>query len=429
LLNRKKTIPSFIWQLLLMGLLGFSGVIFMPLLLRCVDPQIMATVLVAQVVVYYFSLLIQFGFNWSAPAAFARAGNQSEVAHIWHTSIRIKIILLIGLVSLLGVIGYFYFQSIAIYLIGFALLLSATAVNSNWLLQARSDFSSGVAFALFGVAASFFTIYFITYKVFSLDPLVSGLAVVLILIFPTSFLGLGSWWLCNRLYANDELKESNAAWHQMDALQLWENAPIVVTQLLQLVSATLGTVVVNELSDALTTNAYASMERLFNLIASVIVALYMAAYPRLASLFYEKRVDYWTQVGGLLKLGVSFGIGASVLFVFFGQTLLTMYVSQPLAVKVTPVMLIFTLWLSLYLSQHVLTGYFVFAQRNGMVFIVNLVILIITVAIGYPMARYEPVFWVYGMLAGQVVAVMWLIRLYHDDRRNSVATQNLREIV
>ena len=405
-----------------MGLLGLSGVIFMPLLLRSVEPEIMATVLVAQVFVYYLSLFVQFGFNWSSPAAFARARSQSEVAHIWRTSIRIKTTLLVGLAFLLGVVGYRYFELGAIYLMGFALLLGATAVNSNWLLQARSDFSSGVAFALVGVLASSFAIYFLTYEVLSLGSLVSGFAVVLALIFPASFLGLGSWWLSNRVYVNEQPKNLNVAWRQTDTLLLWENTPIVVTQLLQLVSATLGTVVVNGLADVVTTNAYASMERLFNLIASVIVALYMAAYPRLASLFYEKRAVYWTQVGGLLKLGASLGLGAFVLFVLFGQTLLTMYVSEPLAVKVTPVILIFTLWLSLYLSQHVLTGYFVFAQRNSMVFVVNATILFVTVVIGYLMARYEPVCWVYGMLAGQVVAVAWLIRLYHQDRRNSVAT-------
>ena len=399
-----------------MGLLGLSGVIFMPILLRQVDAQIMATVLVAQVYVYYLLLLVQFGFNWSSPAAFARARTQAEAAAIWRTSIRLKMLLLVGPTLLLCFAGYWWFGLGAIYLFVFLLLLIATAVNSNWLLQARLDFSSGAGLAFLGVMVSVFAIYILVNGGLTPSPLIVGACVVFILISPASFLGLGSWWLSKGSFIAAAPKTSNRTFCRSDALLLQDNLPLVVTQLLQLVSATLGTVVVSGLADVLTTNAYAAMERLFNLSASVVVALYMAAYPRLAALYYESRSTYWAQVVGLLRLGGAFGFGLAVLCVIFGQSLITAYVSESLAVKVTPVMLPFAAWLGLYLCQHVLTGYFVFAQRNGMVFVVNALVLFVTIGVGYPMARHDPVLWVYGMLAGQVISVIWLIRLYHQDK-------------
>ena len=66
-----------------------------------------------------------------------------------------------------------------------------------------------------------------------------------------------------------------------------------------------------------------------------------------------------------------------------------------------------------------LTGYFIFAQRNGLALGVNALILLVTVCVGYPMAQHDPVLWVYGMLAGQIVAVIWLVRLYHRDKHNA----------
>lgn len=412
-----------------MGLLGLSGVIFMPILLRRVDAEIMATVLVAQVFVYYLLLVVQFGFNWSSPAAFARAGSHFEAASVWYTSIRIKAILLIIPAFLLSVFGYLHVGHGAIYLFGFAMLLSATAVNSNWLLQARSDFVSGVVFTLGGVLASTFLIYCLAHDVFLLNSFLNGLGVVLVLILPASFLGFGSWFLSKRIFQKDASKFSNIAWYRSDNLLLWTNTPLVITQLLQLVSATLGTVVVSGLSDVVTTNAYAAMERLFNLSASVVVALYMASYPRLAAQFYDNRTAYWNQVCRLLKIGGTLALTMFVLFALFGETLLTIYVSEPLAVKVTPVMLTFTLWFGLYLSQHVLTGYFVFAQRNGMALWANALILFVTAVVGYSMARHEPVLWVYGMLAGQVVATIWLIRLYRQDACNSASHRNDAKLV
>ncbi len=401
-----------------MGLLGVAGVFFMPVLLRYVSPGIMASVLVIQVWVYYLLLLIQFGFNWSCPTAYARAADLQEQASIWHTANRVRLTLLTGLTVLVFGIFYTTYGLDAYYLYGFWLLLGATAVNSNWLLQARSDFFTGVVCAFLGVIVSAILLWLIVYRdIFAAHSWLSGVSVICVLTFPVVFLGLGSWWVSRKIYGGCE----PATWRwqacNSDAQLLLQNLPLVTTQFLQLVSATVGTVIVGSLSDASTTNAYAAMERLFNLVASVITSFYMAAYPRLAASFYGSRHRYWQLVWYQLSLGGLFSLMMMGGFIFWGDTLLKLYVSDRLALSVAPVIMPFAAWIGLYLFQHVLSGYFVLLQRNGLVLAVNALVLIVTFLVGYHMASQDVVLWVYGMLAGQVVAVVWLFSLYYRDMK------------
>jgi hypothetical protein len=74
------------------------------------------------------------------------------------------------------------------------------------------------------------------------------------------------------------------------------------------------------------------------------------------------------------------------------------------------------LWLGLCISQHVLTSYLVLAERTHMVLWVNMCVLIVTVLVGYVCALRTPVTWVYGMVAGQMLALVWLQYLCRQDR-------------
>ena len=406
-------IPAPVWQLLLMGLLGLSGVVFIPTLIRSVDAALMSTVLVAQVSVYYLALVMQFGFPWSGPAALAQSGRECGV---WKSSIRFK--RLLGLpVAVLFVLGYVlledeqaYGQS---YLWVFALPLAAYALNSNWFLQARGDFKSGVFYALVGVAGSALVLGLVQFSA-GVPLWLMGLFVVLVLILPQSVLGIGSWWQARVSCAEacETVDDIEPVWPI-----LVRDAPIVLSQLLLLAATTLGTVVVSSLADAETSAAYAATEKLFNLGATVLVGLYMALYPEFARAFSADRARYWRQTGRLLGGVLLLGLATLVVLLLLGQALLGIYLSEPLAEKVLPVLLPFGVWLMLCLSQHVLAGYFVFAAHPARVLSMNGLVLAVTVVSGYGFALLSPVAWVFGMVAGQLVAVVWLVRCYRADMR------------
>lgn len=398
------TLPALVWQMLLMGLLGLSGIIFVPVLLRLADAQLMATVLVAQVYVSYLVLLVQFGFGWSGPAALARAGHAAGVAQVWHSSVKAKLLLLAGPVALLFGVGYASLASGQWYLLSFVLLLGAFAMNSNWFLQAQHNFAAGVGFTGLGVGMSALMLCSHEFD---------GVWVVLVLVMPQVCLGVGSWWVARQACAGVEV--ADADWRSSLGV-LRKDVSLVASQLLLLASTTLGTVVVGGLADAHTTAAYAATEKLFNLGATLVVGLYMALYPRFAAWFYSDRPVYWEKTKQLLLAALLTGVGLVVMLNAVGPLLMAVYLPEHLAQKVVPVLLPFALWLGMCISQHVLTSYLVLAERNHRVLWVNACVLAVTVLVGYAFALNNPVAWVYGMVAGQVLALMLLLQLYCKDR-------------
>jgi O-antigen/teichoic acid export membrane protein len=407
-------IPAWVWQLLLMGLLGLSGIIFVPVLLRLTDAQLMATVLVAQVYVYYLVVLVQYGFAFSGPAALARAKHALGVAQVWRSSVRAKLLLLLVPVGLMFGVGLVCLAWGQWYLLWFVLLLAAFAVNSNWFLQAQHNFAAGVGFAAVGVCVCALMLWVLAGGWLGADVfVVNGAWVVLLLVLPQVCLGVGSWWLARKACSGTEVAEA----HWRDSLGLLrKDAPLVTSQLLLLASTTLGTVVVGQLADVDTTAAYAATEKLFNLGATVLVGLYMALYPRLASLFYSDRGLYWQEIKRLLLVCVAGGLGLAGVLALVGAVLMGLYLPAHMVWLVSPVLPPFALWLGLCISQHVLTSCLVLAEQHHMVLWANGCVLVVTLLVGYAFALNTPVTWVYGMLAGQLLALLLLLQLYRQDR-------------
>jgi O-antigen/teichoic acid export membrane protein len=399
--------------MLLMGLLGLSGIIFVPVLLRWADPQLMATVLVAQVYVYYLVVLVQYGFALSGPAAVARASDAVSVAQVWRSSVRGKLLLLAGPVAVVFGVGYVCMAWGQWYVWVFAALLGAYALNSNWWLQAQQRFAPAVGFAALGVMASAGVVYALVGGYVGGAASSQGVLLVLVLVLPQVCVGAGTWWVAH-VYANHVPKlpisrVASLSWLRADA-------PLVASQLLLLASTTLGTVVVGGLADATTTAAYAATEKLFNLAATVLVGLYMALYSRLAGLFYSNRGLYWRTTQRLLLVCVCGGLVLAAALALVGTVLLGWYLPAHMVALVAPVLWPLGLWLGLCISQHVLTSYLVLAERKHMVLWANACVLLATVVVGYACAQNTPVAWVYGMVVGQVLALVWLLRMCRQDK-------------
>jgi hypothetical protein len=196
---------------------------------------------------------------------------------------------------------------------------------------------------------------------------------------------------------------------------LRNNVPLVLSQLILFASSTLGTIVVGVLSDAETSVAYAATEKIFNLFATVLVSLYMALYPKFAVWFYSDRVIYWQRTKQLLVATLMVAMSLAILVNHFGVVLMYFYLPIHLAQKVELVLIPFILWLGICLSQHVLISYFILAELTSHVLVVNLCVLLATVFVGIAFAINNPVDWVYGMVAGQVLVLLLLAQLYRKD--------------
>lgn len=409
-------IPSVVWQGLLMGLLGLAGVVFIPVLLRVVDAALVGRMLVAQVFVYYLALLTQYGFAWTGPAALARAASSASAAsRVWQRSISTKLWLLCVPVGLALAVAYSLWAGAGPELWVFVLLLAAYALNSNWFLQAHGDFHTGVLYAGMGVVLSVCLLGILATGLFATEGFLTGSIVAAILVLPQVLLGVGSWL---------RVRTTTTAYRADCTISLGESSvreilkkdgPVALAQLLLLASTTLGTLVVGALADADTTTAYAATEKLFNLAATFFVGVYGAIYPVLARLYYEDRSAYWAKVSKVL--GISFGLclALSIVLIWMGPQLLAIYLSARLAEHITSVLLPFTVWLALCLSQHLLTSHMVFAERRLRVVWVNGLVLVVTGAVGAALSHIEPVYWVYGMIAGQLLSLVWLLQCYRED--------------
>lgn len=396
-----------------MGLLGFSGVLFIPLLIRLAPAEAMAEILVGQVAVYYLVLFVQYGFQWSGPAQLAKLDSTHAQIAFWRQSIKTKaVLLLIGLLTLSVVIAW---QG-SIYLIVFAGLLMAFAINSNWFLQARRDFMTGVLAAFIGVFLAgllLLGMWFIGSKAW----LAPWLA-VFVLVLPQSLLGFGSWLAVRREAAQVPVAETYTPVQSPRVASLLRgDFPVVLSQIFLLGSTTLGTVVVGWLADDATTTAYAATEKLFNLGATIIVGLYMAFYPRLAERFYKNPRAYVRAAWQFFAVIGLLGFMGLILVGFWGQALVGFYLGQDLAELVSPILIPLGFWLILCVSQHMVTGHLVFADRRKAVLWVNLLVLVVTVVVGSMAAQIAPIDWVYGMITGQLVALGLLVMLLQKPRR------------
>ena len=69
--------------------------IMLPFLLRTIGAEKFGAIVFMQSVIQYFVLIIDYGFNMTAPRDIARAGNQSEIGRIFSNVMAAKILLLI----------------------------------------------------------------------------------------------------------------------------------------------------------------------------------------------------------------------------------------------------------------------------------------------------------------------------------------------
>ena len=96
--------------------------------------------------------------------------------------------------------------------------------------------------------------------------------------------------------------------------------------------------------------------------------------------------------------------------------LIGLYLPDHMVVLVVPVLWPLGLWLGLCISQQMFTCHLVLANRHHMVLWANSGVLLVTVLVGYVCAQNTPVAWVYGMVAGQVLALAWLLHMCRQDR-------------
>lgn len=398
---------SLIWQAMLLGLWGVPTLIFLPFLLRSADHEMMANILVAQVYATYLALFVQFGFPWSGPAAVAKAESDVEAYGFWHQSIRLKIgafALAGGGLALAICIWHEY------YVLAYCLALLGQALNSNWFLQAKGNYWVGVLFSFIGVCIGGLLVAGQRVQIF--DSGVTGFGIVAALMMPQIVVGIGTYWASKRMVP-ERYVENPGFKLSLDFLK--SDVFFVASQLLVVVSSSLGTIAVGYYGDTSLTAAYASTEKLFNLVANGLIGLFMGVYPKLARSFYLDKDRYVRNVR-LVLFGTTAVSGSILLIILLsGQYWFGLYLGQKLANLIQPALIPLAIWLMICIAQQLLTAHLVLTERRPLVLWVQSGVLLTTALLGLWAMTFNPLYWVYGMIGGQVFAIIILARLYFNS--------------
>lgn len=393
-----------IWQALLLVLWGVPTLIFVPVLLRSADTEMMATILVAQVYANYLALVVQFGFPWSGPAAVAKARSSDESYGFWHQSVRVKICIFALTTSGVAAAICFWHEY---YVLAYGLPLFAQALNSNWFLQAKGNYKSGVLFSFFGVCAGGLLVA--SQHVMGSSDSLEGVQIISALMMPQILMGIGTYWMARRRLPCDFKEGSNP---KLSLSALNTDIFFVSSQLLLLASSSIGTVMIGFFGDASITAAYAATEKIFNLGANGLIGLFMGIYPKLAHSYYIGKDRYVRNVKRILIGTTTFSGGVLLIIFISGQYWFELYLGPALAQLVQPVLIPLAVWLMLCISQHLLTAHLVLTDRRSMVLWVQGGVLFTTLLVGVGAMSINPLFWVYGMICGQLLAIAILLRLY-----------------
>lgn len=99
----------------------------------------------------------------------------------------------------------------------------------------------------------------------------------------------------------------------------------------------------------------------------------------------------------------------------FGDWLFNIYLGQQLAPLVSPIQVVFGLWLSLAGFQHMASSHFVLKGCNSQALYLNLVMLGLVAVLGWEFAKYEPIYWIYGALTSQIIPLGVMLKLWWRD--------------
>lgn len=412
-----KSLPKSVYALGQLGLLGLPSLLFIPLLLRWVDLDVVATLLVAQVYVYYLVMLQQFGFNLTGPARLGLAGDVADRG-VLDSTLRFKSALLLVNVLAWGGIVYTVFDGAPALLV-FLVLLVSYVMNSNWYLQSLHDFYTGAFSAGLGVVCGLAVLIVIWQsKRYGVElPGILGWA-ALAMIAPQVMVGLGSFWRARRLVES----EQDALAAPWPVREIWTQGwPLIIAQLLLLATTTLGTVMVGHVAESDVTAAYAATEKIFNLAATVMVALFAVHYPQLAIEFRRDAAGYWRQMLRLNGRIAALGISALLLMAVAGKPLLSLYLGTDLAELVAPILVPMAIWLTLVPCQNALQCHLAIAGKTSRSIGVACSMLAAELVIGGSLMAINPLYWVYGMVAAQIPALLLLVNMYRSDMQLSEA--------
>ncbi len=211
-----------------------------------------------------------------------------------------------------------------------------------------------------------------------------------------------------------------ASWPEVRGL-LSEGKPLFASQLVALAYGGSGPIIIGWLAGMEQAGTYAVLARLVMALCGGSELMHTAAYPTLARLYPTDRAGYLRLVRFVVLGYVAIAVTVGVLGWAFRQPVLA-HLYGARGSELLGLYCLGLLWLALGSCGAVITGYFTVSGQPGKAYRLNLVVMLVSLAIGIPGAMVAGASgWLVGLLAGQVV--VGLAALHYWKFETSPASQ------
>lgn len=389
---------NFLYSALQLLFLGVAPALFLPVIVRLLNTEDFASLVLLQAVTGFLSVIVQFGLHIQGPVQYGAASTVDEQARVFYDALYAKTVLLLAVILALAYGTMFTPDGRAVLFL-FVLLPIGFWFHSVWFLQSQGEFRVGAMGALVGVllGAVLLAIAPILHEDWRL-----ALA-VLALVLPQLSVGVMSFFRAQKGLPVPRFSLGRA-W-----MALRNGGGVAATHLLMLAYLSSGTLVVGYFHDAADISAYAAMEKVFNVASVCLVLIYSTPYPKLAAAYQQSPKSYWALLGKILTVYMP-AAGLVVLVVsFLGGDLAAVYLGRDLVPRIEPDLPLFGYWLAGSVILHMAVGHLTIIGRKKTMIVLVSVSLLITLGTGSVLCQVRAGWWVIGMLAGLLPCLFVLL--------------------
>lgn len=369
--------------------------LLVPHLARSLGLEAFGTLSVMLAWAAYGTSFVHYAFHLTGPA---RAAHQpAQLPRLLATVLQARFLLLAATLTGLGLayaLGGIPPSTLVATLLVLVLLPIAAAVETSWLLQVRDRFTHTAALSVAGTALAVWCGFRF---VRGPDAASIGWAAAA-LVAGTVTVGAGSLLLSLRAVGKLPL----APWPEVRAV-LREGKPLFASQLVALAYGGSGPIIIGWLAGMEQAGTYAVLARLVMALCGASELVHTAAYPTLARLYPTDRAGYLRLVR-LVVLGyVAIAASVGVVGWAFREPVLA-HLFGTRGPELLGLYCLGLLWLALGSSGGVVTGYFTVSGQPEKAYRMNLLVMVLSLAVGIPGAFLGGAAgWLLGLLAGQVL--------------------------
>ncbi|MFI8418268.1 oligosaccharide flippase family protein [Serratia sp. NPDC078593] len=308
-------VKNYVSLLLVQGGNFIFPLLVFPIIGRNIGVSEFGNILFCYMVAFYFSIFVDYGFNFSAVRTVSKMTNHSQIGKTFYNITFSKMILAITTLLMLLLMTLFWekLAKLSDYMIISSLLIFASMISPYWLLQGVGKMAAGAMITLCA--------RLVTLAAFLLFPITS-VSAALLLSLPNFLAAIFMlYWVIKRyniglpFYSNSDVFAN-----------LKEGWPIFIANSITMVYSASNTILLGLMSGPVIAGLYGAAERLVRSGLAVMAPLCQAAYPIICSYGSKETAKRNKIIKLVLALSLAFGIGAFLtLNIFSSQIIILLF--------------------------------------------------------------------------------------------------------